>query len=283
MSIEDVTALDATFLELEEADESAHMHIGSVALFEPGSGGGPPTLDQLRAKLVGVADDMPRFRQRLSQPRTGGLHWPQWVDDEAFDVANHVRQAGLPAPGGRARAARVGGRLLLVDGSTAPGRSGRSSSFSLGDGRWAMVSKTHHCMVDGVGSVDIGQALLDTEPDAPPPVVAPTGLDPELVPAPPAANSPLRAIGGATVAAGSSALGLARFGADVVRGAAAIATGAADAAVHPEHAREAWDRGAGAGRCPGRRRGGRRTGHQPQPADRRARAASPWSRSRSTT
>ena len=166
MSIEDVTALDATFLELEEADESAHMHIGSVALFEPGSGGGPPTLDQLRAKLVGVADDMPRFRQRLSQPRTGGLHWPQWVDDEAFDVANHVRQAGLPAPAGERE-------LREWAGDYFSSRLDRARPLweivliRLGDGRWAMVSKTHHCMVDGVGSVDIGQALLDTDPDAP--------------------------------------------------------------------------------------------------------------------
>ena len=241
MSIEDVTALDATFLELEEADESAHMHIGSVAVFEPGPGGGAPTLDQLRAKLVGVADHMPRFRQRLSQPRTGGLHWPQWVDDEAFDVANHVRQAGLPAPAGERE-------LREWAGDYFSSRLDRARPLweivllRLGDGRWAMVSKTHHCMVDGVGSVDIGQALLDTDPDAPAPTLDPTGLDADLVPAPPPANSPLRAIGGATAAVGSSALGLARFGADVVRGAASIATGAADAAVHPAHAREAWDR-----------------------------------------
>ena len=219
MSIEDVTALDATFLELEEADESAHMHIGSVAVFEPGPGGEAPTLDQLRAKLVGVADHMPRFRQRLSQPRTGGLHWPQWVDDEAFDVANHVRQAGLPAPAGERE-------LREWAGDYFSSRLDRARPLweivllRLGDGRWAMVSKTHHCMVDGVGSVDIGQALLDTDPDAPAPTLDLTGLDADLVPAPPPANSPLRA----------------------VRGAASIATGAADAAVHPAHAREAWDR-----------------------------------------
>ncbi len=241
MPIEDVTALDATFLELEEADESAHMHIGSVALFEPAPGGGVPSLDQLRAKLVAVAEQMPRFRQRLSQPRTGGLHWPQWVDDEAFEVANHVREAGLPAPAGEPE-------LREWAGDYFSSRLDRARPLweivliRLGDGRWAMVSKTHHCMVDGVGSVDIGQALLDTDPHTPAPTLEPTGFDTELVPAPPAAGSPLRAVAGATAAVGSSALGLARFGAGFVRGAASIASGTADAAVHPGHAREAWDR-----------------------------------------
>ena len=141
MSIEDVTALDATFLELEEADESAHMHIGGVAVFEPrsrrrASDSRPAAREAGRRWLT----SMPRFRQRLSQPRTGGLHWPQWVDDEAFDVANHVRQAGAAGAGGRARAARVGGRLLLVAARPRPAALGdrpprRPRGRALGDGQ----------------------------------------------------------------------------------------------------------------------------------------------------
>ncbi len=78
---EQLTALDATFLELEEADQSAHMHIGGVMLLEPQPGGGAPPLDQIREDVIDRLPDLPRYTQRLSAPRTGGLHWPSWEED----------------------------------------------------------------------------------------------------------------------------------------------------------------------------------------------------------
>jgi WS/DGAT/MGAT family acyltransferase len=158
-----LTALDATFLELEEADESAHMHIGAVMVFEPLPDGGAPTLDRIRAHLDERLGSVARFRQRLSEPRTGGLRWPRWIEDERFDIAGHVRREFLPPPGGhrelmdwageffsrRLDRARPLWEMVLVDG--------------LADGRWALASKTHHCLVDGVGSIDVGYLMLDTE------------------------------------------------------------------------------------------------------------------------
>ena len=162
---EHVSPLDATFLELEEADPSAHMHIGGVMIFDPLTGGGAPALDAVRELLLERLSAMPRFHQRLSEPTTGGLTWPSWVHDEAFDITRHVRRAALPAPGGEAELTEWAAEfwshrlertrplweMVLLEG--------------LEDGRWALASKTHHCMVDGVGSVDVTHLLLDATPE----------------------------------------------------------------------------------------------------------------------
>jgi diacylglycerol O-acyltransferase / wax synthase len=164
-----ITPLDATFLELEQADEGATMHIGAALVFDalPGSGG-PPSLEDVRALLERRMDVLPSFRRRLSEPRVHGLRRPMWTEDPAFDLGSHLRHATLPAPGGRAELhewlgdfwshrldrARPLWEMTLVDG--------------LEDGRWMLATKTHHAMVDGVGSVDVGHVLLDAEPEPAP-------------------------------------------------------------------------------------------------------------------
>ena len=164
---EPLSPLDATFLELEDADLTAHMHIGGVLVFDPLPGGGTPTLSQLRRHLERRLDELPRYRQRLSSRTTGRLHWPSWVPDERFDIAAHVTRSALPKPGGerellawaadfwshRLDRGRPLWRIVLLQG--------------LAGGRWALVTKTHHCLVDGVGSVDAGTVLLDAEPHPP--------------------------------------------------------------------------------------------------------------------
>ena len=97
-----LTPLDATFLELEQEDDCAHMHIGGALVFDPRADGSIPTVEELRAHLDARLGHLPRYRRRLSAPRTGGLSWPVWEDDEHFDMAAHVRHAALPAPGGEA-------------------------------------------------------------------------------------------------------------------------------------------------------------------------------------
>ncbi len=157
-----LTALDATFLELEEADECAHMHIGAVMVLEPRPAGGAPPIDLVRAEVMARLPRLPRYRQRLSSPRTGGLRWPTWDPDQAFDVAHHVLHAGLPAPGGIDELRGWAEEYF----STRLDRNRplwEMVVIELADGRWALVSKTHHCLVDGVGSVDAAKALLDLE------------------------------------------------------------------------------------------------------------------------
>ena len=169
---EHLTPLDATFLELEQADEAAHMHIGGALVFDPRPDGSAPTLGEVSRHLDARLGHLPRYRRRLSEPRTGGLHWPAWEDDERFHLASHVRHATLPPPGGEEELCEWLGdfwshrldrhrplwEVVLLDG--------------LEGGRWALATKTHHAMVDGVGSVDVGYLMLDEEPE-------PSGAGPE--------------------------------------------------------------------------------------------------------
>lgn len=160
-----LTALDGTFLELEQADQGAHMHIGGVMVFDPLPGGGRPGIDEVRSVLGRRLYTLPRYRQRLSEPEVGGLRWPRWIEDQEFDVARHVHRAAVPAPGGREELAEWAAdfyskrldrsvplwEIVLLEG--------------LENGRWALVTKTHHAMVDGVGSVDVSYLMLDAEPN----------------------------------------------------------------------------------------------------------------------
>ena len=241
MQNENLTALDATFLELEEADQSAHMHIGAVMVFEPPPGAQAPTVDRVRADLDARLGSLPRFRQRLSESRTGGLRWPRWLDDDRFDIARHVHAAGLPAPAGDAELRDWAGDYFSQ-------RLDRARPLweivvlELADGRWAMVTKTHHCMVDGVGSVDIGQTILDLDPDSERPAVASDTRSAAGPPRPPTPRSLGRRLGALPAEAGSAAARTASFGIGLVRGVAGTALAAAGVATHPERGREALRR-----------------------------------------
>lgn len=162
---EHVTPLDATFLELEQLDEGVNMHIGAVMVFDPLPEGGAPGVERVREHLVARLDPLLRFRQRLSSARTGGLSWPTWEDDDRFDITAHVRDARLPAPGGEAE-------LLDWASDFYSHRLDRSRPLwemavldGLAGGRWALCTKTHHCMIDGIASVDVGHLMLDPEPE----------------------------------------------------------------------------------------------------------------------
>jgi len=237
---EQLNALDATFLELEELDQSAHMHIGVVMVFEPRPDGrGAPSVAELTGRLGRGLEELPRFRQRLSSPATGGLSWPNWDEDERFHFDNHVRAARLPQPGGEAELLEWAGEffserldrtrplweMVVVDG--------------LSDGRWALASKTHHCMIDGVGSVDIGHFVVDTEPDPD------TPSRPVSLPSPPSAPEvPQPASLRGTV--GGAASGLARRATGVPVKIAKTAAGLIGSTLgvvrHPERGRAALRR-----------------------------------------
>jgi diacylglycerol O-acyltransferase / wax synthase len=96
-----LTALDAAFLELEESDASAHMHIGWTMVFDPLPGGGSPSVEDLRRLLEERLSLLPRFRRPLSMPNVGALSWPTWVADQEFEIDARVPHATLPEPGGR--------------------------------------------------------------------------------------------------------------------------------------------------------------------------------------
>ncbi len=165
---EQLSMLDTMFLELEQFDESAHMHIGAALVFDQLPAGGTPQIAEFRDYVRSRIGILPRFAQQLSAPDAGPLTWLTWEPAEAFDTDAHVRHATLPAPGGEAELHEWLGdfwshrldrhrplwEMVLVDG--------------LQDGRWVLATKTHHCLVDGVGSLDIGHALLEASADARP-------------------------------------------------------------------------------------------------------------------
>jgi diacylglycerol O-acyltransferase / wax synthase len=208
---EPLTALDATFLELEQMDEGATMHIGGVMVFDPPPDGTVPSLQAMCEKIASRLTLLPRYSQRLSSERTGGLSWPRWQTDPQFDIRNHIHRAALPAPGGDAELCdwaadffshrldrtRPLWEMALVEG--------------LEHGRWALASKTHHCLVDGVGSVGVAQLLLDAEPSPPPrafakpPADEPGSLWHALIPHPPDAIADLARSGARAASAGAHA------------------------------------------------------------------------------
>ena len=170
MKAERLTGLDASFLHMERA--GAHMHVASTIVFE----GPAPSHEEFRDHIASRLHLVPRFRQKLRfVPFDQGR--PIWVDDPHLNLDYHVRQSALPAPGSdeqlRNLAARVFSQQLdrskplwelwLIEG--------------LSDGRFAIVGKSHHALVDGVSGVDITTVLFDLDADpqgaaSPPPWLA---------------------------------------------------------------------------------------------------------------
>ena len=163
-----LTPLDAAFLELEDGDESSHMHVGWTLVFDaaPRRRARPASSSSCRC-WPSVSTCCPHFRRRLSSPRVGRFSWPEWVEDPAFDVANHVRRASLPAPGGDAE-------LLDWLGDFYSHRLDRAHPLweitlldGLEEGRWALACKVHHCLVDGISGALVTSLMLDAEPEPP--------------------------------------------------------------------------------------------------------------------
>jgi WS/DGAT/MGAT family acyltransferase len=157
MPVDALSALDESFLRLET--EAAHMHIGWTMFVE----GDPPDISELRALVSERLERLPRFRRRVLSSRLM-LHDPVWVDDQRFDIAEHVRAVRLPAGGGAAATRRLAGQLLSEP--LDPDRPLWRLYLLLGleDGRFAMVGQAHYALVDGTAAVEMAQLLLDDEP-----------------------------------------------------------------------------------------------------------------------
>jgi WS/DGAT/MGAT family acyltransferase len=167
-----LSGLDRSFLALE--GETAHMHIGATLVFDGGSlvsSSGGVDLARMRDYTAARIHDLGRYRQRLAEaPVTRDLFW---VDDPDFDIARHVHHMRLPAPGGDVELREIVGHLIAQ-----PLDRGRPLwelwlIEGLAGGRFAVLTKTHHCLVDGVGAVDLLARLLsptpsDVIPEAPP-------------------------------------------------------------------------------------------------------------------
>jgi WS/DGAT/MGAT family acyltransferase len=143
-------------------NETTPLQIASVSVFD----GPAPSYDEVVRAVVSRFAAMPRYRQRVCRVPLD-LGRPVWVDDPHFQVLYHVRPTAVPAPGGTEELRNLAGRVLgqrldlsrplwemwVVEGLT--------------EGRWAIISKVHHCLVDGVGGSDLMTGLFDLTPEAP--------------------------------------------------------------------------------------------------------------------
>jgi len=171
--MERLSPLDASFLHIE--DDVNLMHIGSTAVFE----GPPPPHDALLEMVAGKLPLVPRYRQRV---RTVPLELgrPVWVDDPHFNLGYHVRHTGLPSPGSTEQLRNLVGRVMS-------NKLDRTKSLwemwqveGLEDGHWALITKVHHSVVDGIAGTDLLSVILDSDPDAP--VAAPDRWRPRADP-----------------------------------------------------------------------------------------------------
>jgi diacylglycerol O-acyltransferase / wax synthase len=151
--------LDALFLHME--DGISHMHIGSCSIFE----GPPPPIADLTALIEGKLPLVARYRQKVRFV-PGGLGHPVWVDDPHFNLDYHVRHSALPPPGTVQDLENLMGRLMSQELDRHRPLWEVWMVEGLPDDRWAMITKAHHCMVDGVSGTDLMAVLLDRDPAA---------------------------------------------------------------------------------------------------------------------
>jgi WS/DGAT/MGAT family acyltransferase len=174
--MERMSGLDASFLYFETP--TMHMHVVAAIVHDPSTVEGGYSFQKVKEHVASRLHLAPALRRRLA-PVPLNLHHPVWVEDPDFDLDYHVRRIGCPSPGGEEELAQVVGdiagrpldrtkplwEMWMVEG--------------LQDGHWALVSKVHHCMVDGVSGSDLLAVMLDPQREPPPPNVDTWRPEPE--------------------------------------------------------------------------------------------------------
>ena len=182
-----LSSTDASFLAQE--GPTSHMHIGGVLIFE----GPPPAFDDFLDHVRGRLHLVPRYRQKLATPpfETGR---PLWSDDPNFNLEYHVRNTALPSPGSEQQLLRLAARIASQQLDRAKPLWEMWFVEGLEGGRFALISKTHHSLVDGVSGVDLATVLFDVEET---PARPPDDLDPwQPAPEPSAAEMVLAGVRG---------------------------------------------------------------------------------------
>jgi diacylglycerol O-acyltransferase / wax synthase len=154
-----MSPMDASFLHIEGPMNP--MHIGGVSIFE----GPAPAFERFEGMVAGKLARVPRYRQKVRFVPLG-LGRPVWVDDPHFNLTYHLRHTALPPPGSDEQLRRTAARIFAQ-------RLDRDKPLweiwmveGLGDDRWALLSKVHHCMVDGVSATDLMTVMFEPEDPA---------------------------------------------------------------------------------------------------------------------
>src|SRR5205807_2910839 len=162
-----LTSIDASFLHQE--GPASHMHIGGVLIFD----GPPPEFEDLLDHIRGRLHLVPRYRQKLANPPLESGR-PLWVDDPTFNLEYHIRHTALPSPGSEEQLFRLASRIASQPLDHSKPLWEMWLVEGLDDGRFGLISKTHHSLVDGISGVDLATVLFDLEEAPAPP---PAGLD----------------------------------------------------------------------------------------------------------
>ncbi len=176
-TIDWLSTMDAGFLQVE--NDTQPMHVGSILLLD----GPPPDYEAFCAHVQSRLDAVPRYRQRVEHPPLG-IARPYWVDDPHFSLTYHLRHTAIPQPGREPQLQTLAGRIMSQ-------RLDRDRPLwemwlieGLADDRWAVISKVHHAMIDGVSGHEILEILLDSDIASTPdrastwqPQPGPTGTD----------------------------------------------------------------------------------------------------------
>jgi WS/DGAT/MGAT family acyltransferase len=152
-----LTAVDASFLVQE--GPSSHMHVGAVMVFE----GPPPSYDDFLSQIRGRLHLVPRYRQKLAFPRFEAGR-PLWVDDPSFNLEYHVRHTALPSPGSEEQLRNLVARIFSQQLDRSKPLWETWLVQGLERNRFALISKTHHALVDGISGVDLATVLFDITP-----------------------------------------------------------------------------------------------------------------------
>jgi WS/DGAT/MGAT family acyltransferase len=187
------------------------MHIGGVTVME----GPPPTMEEFLEQIRRRLHLVPRYRQKLAYTALDSGR-PVWIDDPSFNLEYHIRDTALPAPGGWEQLQDLTARIFSQQLDRSKPLWEMWLIEGLEDNRFALITKTHHSLIDGIAGVDLATVLFDLSPDPPPITHSGRAWRPQPEP-------------GTVHLIAAGLLGAFRAG-------VAIADGAIDALTHPERA-----------------------------------------------
>ncbi|HEX3511843.1 MAG TPA: wax ester/triacylglycerol synthase family O-acyltransferase [Solirubrobacteraceae bacterium] len=204
-----LTPVDASFLHQE--GPVSHMHIGGLTLIE----GPPPTMEEFLEQIRRRLHLVPRYRHKLAHTALDSGR-PVWVDDPSFNLDYHVRHTALPAPGRWEQLQELTARIFSQQLDRSKPLWEMWLIEGLEDDRFALITKTHHSLIDGIAGVDLATVLFDLSPDPPPVSNSGRAWEPHSEP-------------GAAQLVTAGLVGAVRTG-------LALAEGAFDALTHPDRA-----------------------------------------------
>jgi WS/DGAT/MGAT family acyltransferase len=209
LHLDRLTAVDSSFLHQE--GPVSHMHIGGVTIVE----GPPPAMEEFLEQLRRRLHLVPRYRQKLAYTALDSGR-PVWIDDPSFNLDYHVRHTALPTPGGWEQLQELTARIFSQQLDRSKPLWEMWLIEGLEDERFALITKTHHSLIDGIAGVDLATVLFDLSPN------------------PPAVGLPRKAWKPHPEPGTVSLVAAGLLGA--MRAGVAIADGAIEALMHPERA-----------------------------------------------